>query len=90
MPPEQLPDHLDDHVVGAGVGVLALGPGLAERRAYAVDEDHVPDRGAAAAVGGCRRRCGHGVLLTRVVDVRRPELWCYRPVTATLALITSR
>ena len=33
----QLADALDDQVVGAGLGVLALG--LAERGAYAVDED---------------------------------------------------
>ena len=33
----QLADALDDEVVGAGLGVLALG--LAERGAHAVDED---------------------------------------------------
>ena len=35
--PQQLADALDDEVVGAGLGVLALG--LAERGAHAVDED---------------------------------------------------
>ena len=36
---EQLSDALDDEVIGAGLGVLALG--LAERGAYAIDEDDV-------------------------------------------------
>ncbi len=35
--PQQLADHLDDEVVGAGVGIAATS--LAERSAYAVDED---------------------------------------------------
>jgi hypothetical protein len=39
--PDQLADALDDHVVGAGLGVSALRSGLAERGADAVDEDDV-------------------------------------------------
>ena len=45
--------HLDDQVVGAGLGVDALGPGLAERGADAVDEDDLVE-GAGS---------GHGAML---------------------------
>ena len=38
---QQLPDDLDDEVVGAGLGVHALRARLAERGADAVDEDDV-------------------------------------------------
>ena len=41
MAAQQLADHRDDQVVGAGLGVHALRPGLAERGAGAVDEDDV-------------------------------------------------
>ena len=51
MPPQQLADAVDDHVVGAGLGVHALRAGLAERGPDAVDEDDVA------------QGTGHGVLL---------------------------
>ena len=38
--------HLIDQVVGAGLGVHALRPGLAERGADAVDEDDVTELAA--------------------------------------------
>ena len=41
VPAQQLADHLDDQVVGAGLRVLTLLAGLAERGAHALDEDHV-------------------------------------------------
>jgi len=49
---EQFSDHLDDEVVGAGLGVLTLVAGLAERGAHPLDEDHVAQ--------GPRRRCRPG------------------------------
>ncbi len=36
---QQFADDADDQIVGAGLGVEALGPRLAERGADAVDED---------------------------------------------------
>jgi len=39
VPPQELADGLDRHVVGAGAPVLALRAGFAERRAHAVDEE---------------------------------------------------
>ena len=39
IPPQQLADGLDRHVVGARAPVLALRARLAERRAHAVDEE---------------------------------------------------
>jgi len=55
---QQLPDHLDDHVVGPGLRVLPLVAGLAERGAHALDEHHVA-QGARARWyrAGLRCRC---------------------------------
>ena len=53
--PHQLADAADDHVVGPGLGVHALGAGLAERRAHPVDEDDVATDG-----GGTPGLSGHG------------------------------
>ena len=44
MAAQQLAQHGDDQVVGAGLGIDALRAGLAERGAGAVDEDDVAAR----------------------------------------------
>jgi hypothetical protein len=41
MAAQQVSDHRDDQVIGAGLGVDALRAGLAERRASTVYEDNV-------------------------------------------------
>ena len=49
---DQLPDAADDQVVGPGLGVHALGSGLAEGRAHSVDEHDVAQRSGLARLGG--------------------------------------
>jgi hypothetical protein len=52
MAAEQLPDDGHDHVVGSGLGVVALLAGPAERGPNPVDEDDVAQRAR-------RCRCTH-------------------------------
>ena len=43
MPPKQLPDALDDEIIGSGLGVDAFLAGLAERGTHAVNKDDVAE-----------------------------------------------
>ena len=76
----EVADDLDDQVVGAGLGVDALGAGLAERGADTVDEDDVA-RGARAGVlrGGRERARGCSSALGECGP--RQRIACYPRVT---------